>query len=219
MSIQVIKKDGKRIPRVSLAPRVIYTNYKNLIINPCFITAALATGIVVTPCIAWIGISPLIIISDAKLSVMDYALWQIPLFGASIIGNWALHILTHFYDLRKIIIAGSIVTVAGLLLSFLLPLCFGLNFLWIMPGIIIYGLGLGIVAGPLNRHALFSTPVSKGTANALLSVIYMGIQGLGIELGKYAYASHSTIHFGLYFFICGIFYVGALTATLYLASK
>lgn len=218
-SVGVVKKDGELIPRVSLAPRVIYDNYKKLISNPCFMSAALATGILVTPCIAWIGISPIIIIADAKLSVMDYALWQIPLFGACIIGNWCLHQLTHYCSLKSIILSGSIITLSGLLLSYLLPLCISSHFLWLMPGVIIYGLGLGITTGPLNRHALFSTPISKGTANALLSVIYMGIQGLGVEIGKFAYASHSTVHFSLYFVICGVVYAGALAVTLCLKNR
>jgi DHA1 family multidrug/chloramphenicol efflux transport protein-like MFS transporter len=218
-SVGVLKKDGERIPRVSLAPRVILGNYKKLVSDATFMSAAIATGLLVTPCLAWIGISPIIIIADAKLSVMDYALWQIPLFAACIIGNWTLHRLTHYYSLKGIILSGSVITLSGLLLSYLLPLGFGPYFLWLMPGVVLYGLGIGITGGPLNRHALFSTSVSKGTANALLSVIYMGIQGIGVEIGKYVYASHSNVRFGLYFVICGAVYAAALALTLYLSKK
>ncbi len=30
-------------------------------------------------------------IKEAKLSVIEYGLWQLPIFGATILGNWALH--------------------------------------------------------------------------------------------------------------------------------
>lgn len=215
-TVGVTKKDGQIIPRISLAPKVVFANYKNLLCDPGFVFASLATGILLTPCIAWIGISPIIIIADAKLSVIHYALWQIPMFGSSILGNWCLHRLTHRLKLKPIILVGSGVALFGLLLCYLLPLCLGHAFIWLMPGIIFYGLGLGITAGPLNRYTLFCTEVSKGTANAMLSMIYMGMQGIGVELGKYAYLSHghSNVMLGLFFFLSGLVYLACIGGSL-----
>lgn len=217
--VGAIKKDGQKIQRVSLTPKTVLGNYKKLLTNPGFMTGAIVAGILNVPCIAWIAISPIIIITDAHLTVIDYALWQLPIFGAGILGNWYLRKLTRTNTVKQIILVGSFFVSFGLVTTVLLPMLVNPHFLLLMPGLTIYGFGLGVASGPLNRYVLFSTSVSKGTAYAMISMVSMCALGFGVEIGKHVYASHSNINFGLYCAISGILYLAGMVMIFRLAPQ
>lgn len=192
------KKNGEKIKPTPLTPQQVIQNYKKLIINPSILLGSVALGLLICPCLAWIALSPVILIKNAQLSVVQYALWQIPIFGASILGNWFLQKMTYSGSLKKILITGSIISTISLMFAFLLPFFFGSNFLYLMPGLIVYFFGLGIAGGPLNRLILFSTPVGKGTTSAFMSMMVMSIQAIGIEVSNLLYHSHNNQLFGFY---------------------
>nr|WP_232220643.1 hypothetical protein [Legionella tunisiensis] len=70
----------------------------------------------------------------------------------------------------------------------------------------------------MNRFILFSTPVSKGTTSALMSMIGMCIQAIGIEIANYLYSSHNNNVFGLYCAAIGLVYFILLAATFFLTN-
>lgn len=211
------RNNGEQIPRVSLSPRVVFGNYKRLLTNIPFMIGALSAGILNAACIAWIAISPSIIVTDAHLSVMQYALWQLPLFGAGILGNLYLRRLTWRYPLKRIITTGSLVSVTGLILTGLLPWLMNSHFVWLIPGLTLYGFGLGITSAPLNRQVLFSTPVAKGTAYAMISMISMCAQALGVEVSDFVYAQHNNFYFGWFCALTGILYFLGLSVMQWLS--
>ena len=202
-----VRRDGEEIKRQSLKFRSIVKNYSQLIKNRIFVLGSVSFGVLVVPCLAWIGLAPVILIADAKLTILQYALWQIPVFGASILGNWVLRRLTHRMSLNQILKYGSAVCVFGLFLIPTLTWMEGGGYAWIFPGVIIYFFGLGITVSPWNRLILFATPVAKGTASALMTLLEAIIQALGIE-----FANHFVVHNNRYF---GVFC--ASTAILYIA--
>ncbi|KTD26019.1 MULTISPECIES: MFS transporter [Legionella] len=212
------KRDGQKIQRVSLAPRTVFNNYKNLFTNAPFMFGSIALGLMGLPCVAWIALAPVILIADAKLSVIQYGLWQVPLFGATIMGNWVLQRLTHRGTVKKILRLGSIILGVGLLASFILPFALSNSFIWLLPGFIIYFFGLGIAGAPLNRFILFCTPVGKGTTSALMSMIGMCTQAVGIEIANHLYQSHSNSLFGFYCALTGFAYFIFLTGALLLTK-
>ncbi len=200
-----IKKDGQVIPKTPFSAKSIFLNYKKLFTHLTFCFSSIAIGLVGLPCIVWIALAPIILISEAKLTVIQYGLWQLPIFGATIIGNWFLHKLTYKYDVEKIILLGCIIMIVGIILTALLPYLYGNNYQLLLPGIIIYFFALSIINAPLNRFCLFITPVSKGTTSALISLSVMIIGATGIEIASAFYHEHINLHFGIF---CNI--VGAL---------
>ena len=201
-----IKRDGEQIKQLSLSPRIVANSYIELLRNVPFMLGSLALGLLAVPCIAWIALSPVILVNHAHLSIIDYGLWQIPVFGALIIGNVVLHQLTHSVDMKQIIFLGSWISFVGMIVTFLLPLALGDHFVWLMPGILIYSFGLGLAGAPLNRMVLFMTPGGKGTTAALISMIAMLIQGAGVELGNVSYHSHQNVIFGFFCAAVGVAY-------------
>ena len=191
-------RKGEVIPKVPFSVNYIANNYKALFANPSFCFGTLAIGLAGIPCIAWIALSPIILIVEAKLSVIQYALWQLPVFGATIFGNWILHRLTYKYNVKHIIYIGCVIFTLGLLFMAILPYFYGNNYYHLLPGTIIYFFALSIINAPLNRFCLYVTPVSKGTASALTSLTAMIIGALGIELANLFYQHHNNLNFGLY---------------------
>lgn len=196
--------DGEIIPRIELSYKNILSNYKVLLCNPKFMLASLSLSFLGLPCIAWIGLSPVILVTEGHLSLLDYGLWQLPIFGAIIVGNLILHRWTHRYSIERLILIGVTTSVVGLLFTFILPLLGGQYFLYLLPGLTIYSLGLGIAGSPLSRFILFSTPIAKGTASAMMSMILMGLQAVGMEVVNRLYIYHNNVIFGAYCAIVGV---------------
>jgi MFS transporter, DHA1 family, multidrug/chloramphenicol efflux transport protein len=206
-SVGQIKRDGSKIKRISFSMSEIFGSYKQLITNRQFFFGSLAIGVLTAPCLSWIALSPVILIAKSKLTVIGYALWQLPVFGASILGNWLLHHLSGKLSMKKILWIGSLISSISLATIFFLPLVTNSHFTLLMPGLIGYFLGLGMTSAPLERLILFSTPVTKGITSALMTMILMLIVGLGIEGGNLVYSSHENLYFALYCAIIGVLYM------------
>lgn len=202
------KRDGEVIPIAVFSFSAVLQNFKQLFTNPTFCFSVLATSIAMIPCMAWIALAPVILIAQAKLTVIQYGLWQLPVFGATILGNWVLHYLTYSFSIKKIITIGSAILLFGLTLTGLLPYFYGSNYLLLIPGTIIYFFSLTMLSAPLNRFCLFVTHVTKGTASAVISLATMIIGAIGIELASYAYyyQGHSNVNYGLYSIAAGVLY-------------
>ncbi|MFA6303133.1 MAG: MFS transporter [Legionella sp.] len=201
-----IKKDGEMIPKPSFSLKTALKNYKDLFTNLSFCSSAIALGIVIVPCMIWIALAPVILIAQAKLTVMQYALWQLPIFSATILGNWVLHRLTYKYKIKTIVLIGTFILTIGLILTALLPYLFGSQYQTLLPGIIIYFFTIGIITAPLNRFSLFVTSVTKGTASAIVSLSIMVIGAIGIEVGSALY-HHNNLNFGLYCAAVGLLFL------------
>ncbi|HAU0184154.1 TPA: MFS transporter [Legionella pneumophila] len=213
-----VKRDGQLIAKTPFALNAITRNYKTLLSNQAFCYSAIAEGLVGIPCIAWIALAPIILIAEAKLTVIQYGLWQLPIFGATILGNWCLHHLTYKYKIERIIFIGCIIMIVGLALTALLPYFYGNNYVYLIPGIIIYFFSLSVINAPLNRYCLFVTAVSKGTASALISLSIMIIGAIGIEIANLFYQHHNNLHFALYCNAVGLLFLIFIGLTFFIGT-
>ncbi|MCH9717976.1 MAG: MFS transporter, partial [Gammaproteobacteria bacterium] len=206
-SVGETKRDGDLIPRAELSFRDVGARYLKLFKNKKFMMASIGSGLLGLPCVAWIGLAPVAIVSASGESLIAYGLWQVPVFLAAILGNVTLHRLTHYFDLKKLIMIGSATIGTGLFLMLALVLVLGKNFIWLMPGLVVYFFGLGLTGAPLARFTLYTTEVTKGTASALLGLVLMSLQAVGIELINHLYASHNNSVFALYCAGVGVAYM------------
>jgi DHA1 family multidrug/chloramphenicol efflux transport protein-like MFS transporter len=199
--------EGKKIPKAHLAWGTVFSNYKALMSNPAFCASAFGLAVLVIPCMSWIALSPVIMIAQSKLSVIAYGIWQLPIFGATILGNWVLHKLTRRHELKAIVYLGCCLFSASMILLVLLPWIFGPEgYGCLLPGIILYFFSLSIISAPLNRYCLFVTSVGKGTASAVVSMSGMLVGALGIEVVNFFYA-HNNLNFALCLFALGLVFL------------
>ncbi len=204
---------GHYIKPMVFSLAVIWRNYRQLFVDVKFMCGSVAGALLGLPCVIWIALAPVIMIAQGHASIMVYGLWQIPMFGAYILGNICLQRMTYRYHLVRITWMGTVFSCVSLLLCWLLPLCFGQDYVWLLPGLLVYFFGYGLACGPLTRYTLYATSVSKGTASALMSMLAMCIQCFGIELANRYY-----IHLGNYFFGCYCALIGAVYVVLVSAA-
>lgn len=207
------KTTGHIIPKVPFSAKLVLKNYLALCTNVPFCLSTLAAAVIGIPCIAWIALAPIIMIAEAKITVIQYGLWQLPIFGATILGNWFLHRLTYKYQVKQIIFIGSIILTLGIILIALLPYLYGNNYQLLLPGIIVYFFSLSIINAPLNRFCLFITSVSKGTTSALVSLAVMIVGAIGIEIASLFYQQHNNLYFGIFCNFVGALFLILITLT------
>jgi len=206
-SVGQIKRDGQKIKRSTMTVSVILYNYRTLLRHKVFVFGTVAYGLLGVICIVWIALSPVMLVSQAKLSLIMYGVWQIPVFGAFVVGNMLLSYLAYRYSVTRLSLVGSGIVFVSLMLMWLLPMLKGAAPIWLMPGLICYCFGYGLAVTALNRFILFVTQVSTGTTAALINTISMGFQALGISVANMLYVKSDNLHIAQYAGGVGICYI------------
>ncbi|MBU6959857.1 MFS transporter [Pseudomonas sp. CVAP len=173
-TIGVLRQDGNRLNPTPFKLRAIAHRYIALLGNLRFICASTALGLMSLPLIAWIGLSPLLLIQGQGLSVLEYGLWQIPVFAAVIIGNLILNLIISRTHLEGLIQWALWPFCAGLV-ALIIASRFALSIPVLVGGLMLYSIGLGMSNAALYRAALFTSDDSKGLVSAMLGMISIAL--------------------------------------------
>ncbi len=206
-SVGQVKNDGKMIRPASLSLPAILANYKVLMKHPVFMFGTLAYGLMGIVCVVWIALSPVMLVSRAHMSLVTYGIWQMPVFGAFILGNIILSYLSRKYAVVHLTIVGSIILFVGLLIMWLYPNYYGPEPFSLMPGLVIYSLGYGIAVTALYRFILFVAQIGTGTTSALISMVSMCCMAGGNEIGNLLFAKHGNLGIAQYVGWIGVIYL------------
>ncbi|MGF6127367.1 DHA1 family multidrug/chloramphenicol efflux transport protein-like MFS transporter [Pseudomonas frederiksbergensis] len=194
---------GLRTPVKPFDLRGILHGYGRLLRNRAFVLSSIALGLMSLPLIAWIGLSPLLLIQGQGLSTLDYGLWQIPVFGAVILGNLLLDRLIANTALTQLI-RYALWPFCGGLVALLIVGIYGASTGWLVGCLALYGVGLGMSNAALYRLALFSSADSKGLVSAMIGMISISIMGgLGSMIAAFG-AGDSLDAFALIASIAGL---------------
>ncbi|UDG79786.1 MFS transporter [Candidatus Steffania adelgidicola] len=197
----------------------LWFDYKQVLQNPDFVCGTLAIGVANVPLLAWIAISPVILMSSKQLSILTYAILQIPVFGGLIAGNLTLSHLTGKITLTQLIKFGAKPMVVGLLTTVVSVFYSSSSYLWITAGLSLYSFGLGTTNACLTRLTLFSSDVSKGTVSAAMGIISMLVFMLGIELSKIFYLWGQEDAFSIFNLCGGLCWLILITIFLHKLSR
>lgn len=180
-TIGVVRHDDGQQAPIPFSFRQIRTRYVALLRNHRFVGICLALGLMSLPLIAWIGLAPLLLVQLLGLTTREYALWQIPVFSAVIVGNLILDRLLNSRDLPQLIRLALWPFCLGLLTLIATALT-GLSLAGLMTGLALYAVGLGMSNAALYRLALFSSDDSKGLVSAAIGMISIAVMGVGGSL-------------------------------------
>ena len=165
----------------------LFKDYVQLFTHGRFVLAALSVSFISLPLIGWIAMSPVLLVNDFGLSLMEYGLWQLPIFGSLVVGNLILIRLTDRWPLgRSVLLSfwfiglGLIIALLGLVLPFKSPV-------FLVGGISLTAFAEGLAMAVLNRFTLMASPMPKGIVAAGMSMLAMACFALGIELMRLAY--------------------------------
>ncbi|PNB48555.1 multidrug transporter MdfA [Pseudomonas sp. GW456-12-10-14-LB2] len=180
-TIGVVRHDGSQQAPIPFSFRQISSRYLALLRNHRFVGICLALGLMSLPLIAWIGLAPLLLVQLLGLTTREYALWQIPVFSAVIVGNLLLDRLLALRDLPQLIRLALWPFCLGLLTLIVTALT-SLSLAGLMTGLALYAVGLGMSNAALYRLALFSSDDSKGLVSAAIGMISIAVMGIGGSL-------------------------------------
>lgn len=192
----------------------IISGYGALLKDRQVMRGSFAIGLVTVPCIAWVALSPVILMHGAQLSRIDYALLQLPVFAAMIAGNLTLGRLSSRLSIEQPIRIGAWPVVCGLIVAATATVLNAQDYLWLTAGVSLYGFGTGLVNAGLYRMTLFSSHAGKGSVAAMVGMVTILIIALGIEAAKTAYFSYGSGGFSLVNLICGLLWLGLVSAFL-----
>lgn len=181
----------------SLSLPSLAKGYFALIKDRQVMSGSIAIGLVTIPCLAWVALSPVILIHDEGLTRMDYALLQLPVFVAMIAGNLTLGRIAGRVPIDRPLRLGAWPILCGLGMAALATALNPHSYLWMTAGLSLYGFGAGLVTAGLYRLTLFASNAGKGSVAATLGMVSIIVFAAGIELSKIAYFSGDSFWFCL----------------------
>jgi MFS family permease len=151
-------------------------SYYNILANSSFVMSAMSFALAYGGMIGWITASPFILMENLHLTPTEFGFLQFPIFGGYIIGAQLVKRLMDKMGAEKLIHLG--LTVAGvsgvllLVLAFVFPAS---AYSFVIP-MMLYALGFGFAAAPLNRITLTASTEQKG---ASMAVFYLSMAASG----------------------------------------
>jgi DHA1 family multidrug/chloramphenicol efflux transport protein-like MFS transporter len=152
-----------------------------------FVLSALCLPLICIPLVGWIAISPVWLVDDLRFSMLEYGLWQLPVFGSLILGNLFMARWSDRWPLGQTALASRWPILLGLLIALVGLFMPTSSPIFIVTGISLISVAVGLSFPVLYRFTLMSSTLPKGTVSAGLSIIILGGQALGIELLRIAY--------------------------------
>jgi DHA1 family multidrug/chloramphenicol efflux transport protein-like MFS transporter len=196
--------EGKKIEAQSFNLKNIFNNYLTLFKSKTFISLVCMYGLMGIPCMVWISLSPVMIISSTKSSLLTYGLWQIPMFSSFIFANTLLQRWIEKIGLDRLMHIGVITVILSLASSSLIVYLVGETFKSLIPIFVCYFFGYAIASSPIYRKLFSVTTITKGTTGALISLGIMLIQSIGIEVGNQLFKAKNYLNLSFLFILLAI---------------
>jgi DHA1 family multidrug/chloramphenicol efflux transport protein-like MFS transporter len=181
--------------------------YTKILSNSSFMTSAMSFALAYSGIIGWITVSPFILIENLHLTPTLFGFLQFPVFGSYIVGAQLVKHLMKKIGIEKLIALG--LTVAGLSGVLLLIFAFvapTYAFSFVVP-MMVYALGFGFAAAPLNRMTLTATQEQKGAA---MAIFYLSMAASGTLISLFLSVISETVFFSCVIISVAIFLSFAL---------
>jgi len=179
--------------QLSLTPKRLLSGYWLLLKRPALIAGCLALGLSAVPILSWVALSPVYLIHDHQMSEVDYALLQVPVFVAMILGNILLSRLTHNAAITRPLVIGAWPLVGGLLIALSAIFSEAHQIAIVVTGLSVYAFGAGLSTAVLYRLTLFSVTEAKGQVAAMMGMLSILVYSIGLELAREGYFQHGLI--------------------------
>lgn len=188
---ETVKPRKEKLPLMQ-----IWHDYRKVFCNRNFLMGALSIPLLAIPLIGWIAMSPLILVADGHLSVIEYGWWQIPVFGSLIAGNLILASQADRWRLGSSVKYALYPIASGIVVMLVGAAVFHTPYFLVL-GISLISFGEGLSVAVLVRFTLTESDVSKGTVAAAMGIVGMLMYSVGIEIYKLLYLYTGMMGFSL----------------------
>lgn len=169
-TLGVVRSDGSKLEYQPLKLSSIANNYVALLKNRRVVSGSVALGLCGLPLMAWIAFSPLLLVNYLGMSITQYALWQLPLFCALILGNIMLNFIVEKFRVEQLLAWSLLPIFSGLIFALIVTLVYN-NFIALVAGLACYAFGLSVYSATLYRITLFSSDHGKGAVSAIIGMV------------------------------------------------
>ncbi|AHN74167.3 MULTISPECIES: MFS transporter [Pandoraea] len=181
-----------RHDRSALNARSLWQGYRLPLSSTRFWRGAVLTGLAVTPLLTWIALGPVFLIERAGMSQMQYALLQLPVFAALILGNLLLSRQVGRWSNARVLATGVAAMLIGAAVSLIGTAILAPGYPALLVGTTLHAFGMGMCYGVVYRQSLFAVDSpNRATVAGMLSMITIVVAVAVIESMKLAY-----LHFG-----------------------
>ena len=153
--------------RSSFNVKALLGVYGRIIRNGSFMMSGLAFALAYGGVIGWITASPVILMKYLHFTPFEFGLLQIPVFSGYIVGAQLVKRCLDRFSKEALILSGLLVAGLSGVLLILFALIAPNSLLSYMIPMVMYTLGFGFAAAPLNRITLTATVEQKGAAMAI----------------------------------------------------
>lgn len=146
--------------------------YSKILSSPKFLLGAVIYSLFFAGLIAWITISPFLLLSRYHYSPLQFGLIQIPIFASYILGILLLKLALKFQLSEETIISrGMSILVFTSICAFGMVLSDNINLFSLMAILCVFTMSYGFIAAPLNRFTITSLPFGMGKMMAMFDLI------------------------------------------------
>lgn len=160
----------------------IFIEYRNVLCNKKFMLLSFLSLFVFAAIIAWIVGGPFLLINKFHFQPHAFGLAQTVVFGGLIAGLQSVKRLMNKHPLHKIILCGTLISLAGAVYGFITSILFPSTVWNIIIAMMIVSFGSGLVFPIANRLAIESSAEPMGARMAISSFLssIFGIIGSGV---------------------------------------
>lgn len=168
--------------RQSLHPLAIARNYRELVMDPFYLSVTVGSGLVYAGLIAYLSSSSFVYIEMLGVPVEYFGLVFLTAVAGYMIGSGISARLAGHFDSEQVMLLGSALAV------FACVLILGAAYIWprsvlaLMLPMMFYATGLGLVLPHAMAIALRPFPHIAGTASALLGFVQMSLSAVASAL-------------------------------------
>lgn len=156
----------------------VFIAYKDILVSDLFLIGAFASNLAMVPMVAWVGVSPNIIMGNLHMDIWQYSYSQLMVFGGLAVSSILIQKVAGKMDVNRIIIIGSLFFMFGLFAAFV----FNHILVLMLCGMFIYSFGLGLFTGTISRMVVTSIKVDTGYVTAVFNVANTLILATGVEV-------------------------------------
>lgn len=146
-----------------------------------FILGALASGTSILPIVAWIALSPTIIMQTLHLGMFDYGFYQLIAIGGLMLSSLLMQFVAGKVSFFRLMILTSFVAFIGLALGCM----FGSHLNVVAWGMCLYSFGLGIFNNLVTRLIMTTPNFPQSMVSSLMVFIQTLIMSVGIEIATH----------------------------------
>lgn len=168
--------------RQSLHPLVIARNYRELVMDPFYLSVTVASGLVYAGLIAYLSSSSFVYIEMLGVPVEYFGLVFLTAVAGYMTGSGISARLAGRFDSEQVMLLGSALALFACVLILSAAYIWPRSVLALMLPMMFYSTGLGLVLPHAMAIALRPFPHIAGTASALLGFVQMSLSAVASAL-------------------------------------